>query len=355
MILTALLLALPATPAAQDRIERADGRTVTGQLQSATLAEVVWTAGDGKEVKLPAAEVMGIDRAATTDLLRTGEKAWNARDWASAANAFSAAAAEGGDAAALAPWASLRHGETLLAWSRADRAKAGEAVAALRGWCDANADSYWLPRARIAHAQALTQAGDGDGAAQLLAELGTLVFEKRLPKSLDTQIKVERCRAFLASRQAGVAEAMLRDLAALAPPEDAARGVRSRLIALRGEAQILLGAAIESESGAPAAAAYWEALARDPKAATDVRAAALTGLAAAAVAEGRLRDAQLQLAEVVAVLDAGQEVRAKALWDLATVTEQLGDHPVNSRSYLERLLRECPDSSWAEPARQKLR
>lgn len=351
---TLLMLALPAAPAAQDRIERADGRTVGGHIRSASLAEVVYQGGDGKEVKLPAADVLGLEPAPSSELLRTGEHAWDQRDWAGAANAFSAAAGEGGDPAWRAVYAGLRHGEALLAQARQDRGKAGEAVAALRKWCDANADSWWLPRGRLAQARAQVLAGDGEGAVKLLADLGNLVFEKRLSKHLEMEVSLERCRAFVASRQAEVAEGLLRDLAAKDPPADAARGVRSRMLALRGQAQILLGEAIEAKSGTAAASAYWEGLARDPKASTDVRAAALTGLANVAIAAGRLREAQLQLAEVVAVLDAGQEVRAKALWDLHAVTEKLGDHPVKSRTYLERILQECPDSSWAAQARTKL-
>lgn len=354
MLLTTLLLALPTLPVEQDRIERADGRAVTGKLVSATLSEVSYASGDGKATKLAAADALSVEPAPSTDLMRTGERDFAQRDWAGAVNAFSAAASDGGDSAWLAAWAGLRHGETLLAWARMDRAKAGEAASVMRTWTETHTDSYWIPRARMAQARALILAGDGDGAEKLLTELLTLVFDKGLAKHLEFEVNLERCRAFMASRQAKVAEARLRDLVTKDAPADAPRGVRSRLLTLRGEAQILLGDAIEAESGSQTAAAYWEGLARDTRATTDVRAAALTGLANAAIKENRLRDAQLQLAEVVAVLDASQEVRARALWDLHTVTEKLGDHPVNSRSYLERILQECPDSTWAGEARTKL-
>lgn len=353
--LTTLLLALPlATPPAQDRIQRADGRVITSHLVSASLSEVVHKGGDGKEVKLAAADVLELTPAAANDLMRSGERALVQRDWAGAANAFSAATAEAGATPWQPLWASLRHGEALLAWARMDRAKAGDAVSALRTWCEANPDSYWLPRARLAQARALVIAGDGDGAANLLKDLSDLVFQKGLAKHLELEVNLERCRAFLASRQAEVAEARLRDLVAKDPPADTARGVRSRMLQLRGEAQILLGAAIEAKSGAKSAAAYWESLARDLRVSTDVRAAALTGLASAAMADNRLRDAQLQLAEVVAVLDASQEVLGRALWDLAEVTTRLGDHPTAAKTYLERILLECPDSTWAAQARTKL-
>ena len=354
ILLTSLLLALPALPAAQDRIDRADGRAVGGKLVSATLSEVVYASGEGKELKLASADALELTPAPSTELMRTGERDFEQRDWAGAVNAFSAAASESGQAAWLPAWAGLRHGEALLGWARSERSKAGEAAAAMSAWGAAHPDSYWLPRARLAHARALILAGDGEGAEKLLTDLLTLVFDKGLSKHLEFEINLERCRSFLATRQPKVAETRLRDLVAKDPPADAPRGVRSRLISLRGQAQILLGDAIEAESGAQPAAAYWEGLARDPRASTDVRAAALTGLANAAIKDNRLREAQLQLAEVVAVLDASQEVRARALWDLHSVTEKLGDHPVNSRTYLERILQECPDSTWAEPARKEL-
>ncbi len=353
LALAPLLLALPCA-LAQDRLERTDGRTVTAKLVRASLSEAVTAGADGKEVKTPAAELMDVVPAAATELMRRGEDAFAQRAWSDAANAFSAAAAETGGAAWAPAWAGLRQGEALLAWARADRARAAEAATALRKWAEANADSFWLPRARLGQARALVIAGDTDGAAALLQAVSQVVFDKGLPKHLEMEINLERCRAFLAGRQAEVAEARLRDLATKEPPSDAPRAVRSRMLKLRGDAQILLGDAISVKSGQKAAVAYWEGLSRDPKASSDVRAAALVGLAAAARADGRLREAQLQLAEIVAVLDASQEVRGRALFELGEVTAQLGDHPTPARSYFERLLRECPESSFAEKAKAKL-
>lgn len=348
-----LLLALAAAPA-QDRLERADGRTLHAQLVNPTLAEVTVVSGDGKETKIPAAELLAVVPAPATELLRSGESAFALRDWSGAANAFSAASAEAGGPVWQAAWAGLRHGESLLQWARADRAKAADAATALRQWCEANAESFWLPRGRLAQARALVIAGDFEGANGLLQALLDLSYQRGLAKHLELEISLERCRAFMASKQFDVAEARLRDLVVKDPPADAPRGVRSRMLALRGEAQILLGDVIAAKSGPAAATAYWELLARDPKATPDVRAAALVGLAVTARAAGQLREAQLQLAEVVAVLDAGPEVLARALWELAEVTAELGDHPVPAKTYYERILRDCPDSSLAEAAKKKV-
>jgi hypothetical protein len=348
-----LVLATPAVPA-QDRIERADGRTVHAKLINPTLAEVIIASGDGKESKIPAADLLDIVPGPATDLMRQGESAFAKRDWSGAANAFSAASAETGGATWQPAWASLRQGEALLQWARADRSKAGEAAGVLRKWSEANAESFWLPRARLAEARALVIAGDVEGATGLLQALSDLAFQRGLAKHLELEINLERCRAFMAGNQYDVAGARLQDLVTKDPPADAPRGVRSRMLALRGEAQILLGDAIAAKSGQGAATAYWEGLARDTKASSDVRAAALVGLATTARAAGKLREAQLQLAEVVAVLNAGEEVLARALWELAEVTAQLGDHPVPAKTYYARILRDCPDSSYAEKAKAKV-
>ena len=355
LALTTLLIALssPALPA-QDRFERADGRTVHAKLINPTLAEVVLVSGEGTESKIPAADLLDVVPAPATDLMRSGESAFVQRDWAGAANAFSAASAEAGGAAWMPEWAALRQGEALLQWARADRGKAGEAATALRKWSDAHAESFWLPRARLAEARALVIAGDVDGATGLLQALSDLAFQRGLAKHLELEISLERCKAFMAGKQFDVAEARLRDLVTKEAPADAPRGIRSRMLALRGDAQILLGDAIAAKSGQSAATAYWEALAHDLKATPEVRAAALVGLAVTARAAGKFREAQLQLAEVVAVLDAGQEVLARALWELAEVTAQLGDHPVPAKTYYERILRDCPDSSFAEQAKKKV-
>lgn len=356
LTLIPLLLALssPAAPA-QDRFERADGRTVHGKLVQAGLAEVTVASGDGKETKIPAADLLDVVPGPATELMRQGEAAFAQRDWSGAANAFSAASAEASEVAWQPIWAGLRHGEALLQSARSDRAKAGEAVTALRTWCDGNAESFWLPRGRLAEARARVIAGDVDGATGLLQALSDLAFQRGLAKHLELEINLERCRAFMAGGQFDVASARLQDLVTKDPPADAPRGVRSRMLALRGEAQILLGDATAAKSGQGAATAYWEGLARDTKATPEVRAAALVGLAATARAAGKLREAQLQLAEVVAVLDAGQEVLARALWELAEVTAQLGDHPLPAKTYYERILRDCPDSALAEQAKAKLR
>jgi Tfp pilus assembly protein PilF len=79
----------------------------------------------------------------------------------------------------------------------------------------------------------------------------------------------------------------------------------------------------------------------------DVRAAARIGLALAAKEQGDLRTAQLQLARVVALQQAKAEVMAHALYEMAEVTEALGNKPVPAKTYRERLKALYPETSWA--------
>ena len=200
-------------------------------------------------------------------------------------------------------------------------------------------------------------AGRTDQASTLMQGVSDLAFEKNLPEHVELEAALTRCRAFLRGNQVDVAEARLRDVASKADQGlsgDLARGVRSRVVGLRAEARILLGDAIRAKSGMPAAVAYWEGLADDPRTVPDVRAAAWIGLAAAAREAGDLRDAQALLGRVVATLPAGPEVMGRALFELGDLAQEAGDRPVPGKNYFQIILDRYPRSSWAAKARSRI-
>ena len=354
-IVSALLLALPlAALPAQDRVVRTDGSTVSGRLVSAGLDQVVLQGGDGP-IEIPAGEVLEVRPGPTDPQVERASSALEANDFDMAVNLLDAAAtAAGDDPAWLKPWLELQKGLALLAWARTDPGRSADAVRALGEWADSHPDLWWYPEARLAQARASVLAGDTDGAVALLKDLSDLAFEKGLPKSLEAEINLERSRAFLEAGQTEVAEARLRDLAGRLPATDLPRGVRSRLLRIRDQAQILLGEAVERKGGPDAAATYWQGLLDDPQTHVDVRAAALLGLARGERAAGQLRSAQMRLGHVVAELPAAADVMARALWELGDVTAELGDHPTAARRYWQRLVDRYPGTPWAAKARARL-
>lgn len=354
MILSCTLLLPLLLPAQQVRLNLEDGGRASGAAVALTLEEVTMTNADGDDVKRASREILSIVPSGMPAEMSSAEAFAKALDFQNAANAFDAASGSV-EPEWLAAYAGLRHAEVLLAWSTIDPAKAGEAASAFAAWTSANADSYWLPRASYGHARAMATSDDVQGATTTMQELADRAFEKNLGRHVEFQAALVRSECFLLGGQAEVAEARLRDLVVklgeASRDQDIARGTRQMIGRFQADAQLLLGQAIEEKDGVKAAASYWEGLAeaRDTKA--DVRAAARIGLALAAKEQGDLRTAQLQLARVIALQPAKAEVMAHALYELAEITESLGNQPVPAKTYRERLKANFPETSWAAKLR----
>ena len=160
---------------------------------------------------------------------------------------------------------------------------------------------------------------------------------------------------FLIGGQAEVAEARLRDLVvkldnAVSDPKGDI-GTKGLFLSMSSRAKIRLGDAITQKDGPRTASSYWQGLANDRNATSDVRAAAWIGMASAARESGNLRQAQVQLAKVIATLPASDDVMAHALYDLGEVSKELGNNPTPGETYHQRLLEKYPNTSWAAKVR----
>jgi hypothetical protein len=349
MLLTCTLL-LPLLAPQQVRLNLEDGGRSGGEAVSLGLEEVVYVNSSGDEVTRPSREILSLVPGPMPAELAAAEAFAANLDFQNAANAFDAASGSL-EPAWLAAYAGLRHAEVLLAWSAIDPSQASAAASAFKAWSTANADSYWLPRASYGQAKAQALSGDVQSATTLMQELADRAFEKNLGRQVEFMAALTRSEAFLLGGQAEVAEARLRDLedklGEAKRDQDIPRGTRAAIALMQVDAQLLLGRAIEEKDGITAAASYWEGLAEARDTPPDVRAAARIGLALAAKEQGDLRTAQLQLARVVALQQAKAEVMAHALYEMAEVTEALGNKPVPAKTYRERLKALYPETSWA--------
>jgi tetratricopeptide (TPR) repeat protein len=338
----------------QSRVVRLDGSSKVGNLTAASLETVSLENADGDTSDYGSGDVLNIQPAPLPELLVKGEAFLKALDFQNATNSFEAAAGEDGDFW-IGPYSGLRHAEAMLDWARVDPARAGDAAKAFRTWTENHADSYWLPRAQMGSAFAMAMSGDVDGATSLMQKLADTAFEKNLGRHVELQVNLVRCEAFLIGGQAEVAEARLRDL--VVKLDDAVRdpkspeGTRSLFGQMSSRAQILLGEAITEKDGLRTAASYWQGLADDRNATADVRAAAWIGIARSARENGQPRQAQLQLAKVVATLPASEDVMAHALYELGEVSKELGNNPTSGDAYHQRLLEQYPNTTWASKVR----
>ncbi|HEX9792449.1 MAG TPA: tetratricopeptide repeat protein [Planctomycetota bacterium] len=356
--LTALILALPAaapTPL-QDVLQLIDGQSIACEVLTPGF-DTVECRVEGERTTFEGRNVLEIEFGGMPDDLQRAEGFLAAQEFQNAANLFQAAGqAEG--RAVLPAYAGLRHAEALLAWARFDSGRAKDAANAFQTWLATYPDHIHLVRARLGRARATALSGATDDAARQLEELASFAFEKNLGKHIEFQARLDRCHAYLSGNQAQVAEARLRDLVPeiqrVAGSPDTPPILRPRLRALLGEGQIALGDALAAKGGPGAARAYWEGLLRDRSVGSDAQAAASIGLATAARAEGKSREAQMVLARVIATVPAGPEVMARALFQLGEVCEELGDLPAAGAVYYRELVANHPNSTWAIRARKKL-
>lgn len=338
----------------QSRVARLDGGSTSGKLTAATLESVTLEDASGGSRDFAAGEILSLKPGPLPEMIAKGEAFLKNQEYQNATNSFEAASGEEG-AFWIAPYASLRHAECLLAWAQRDPGRANEAAKAFRTWADANPDSFWLPRAQMGAAEAMAMSGDVDGATSLMQQLSDTAFEKNLGRHVELQVNLVRCEAFLIGGQAEVAEARLRDLVvkldkAVADPKGDV-GTRGMFLAMSSRAKIRLGDAITQKDGPRTASSYWQGLANDRNATSDVRAAAWIGMASAARESGNLRQAQVQLAKVIATLPASDDVLAHALYDLGEVSKELGNNPTPGETYHQRLLEKYPNTSWAAKVR----
>jgi len=350
MILSCTLLLPLLLPAQQVRLGLADGGRVSGEAVALGLEEVTYRNASGDEVQQPAREILTVVPSPLPAELAAAEAFAKALDFQNAANAFDAASSSL-EPAWLASYASLRHAEVLLAWTAIDEGQTAAAASAFAAWTTAHPDSFWLPRASYGQARAMAMTKDVQGATTLMQELADLAFEKTLGRQVEFKASLVRSECFLIGGQAEVAEGRLRDLAVnlgeARRDQDIPRGTRQLVGRFQADAQLLLGRALEEKDGVAAAASYWQGLADARDTQADVRAAARIGLALAAKEQGNLREAQLQLARVVALQPAKAEVMAHALYELAAVTESLGNQPIPAKTYRERLQAHYPETTWA--------
>lgn len=356
MFVTCALLFPMLMPAAlpQSRLVRLDGSSKVGKLTASSLETVTLEDSDGNATDYASGDVLTIQPSPLPELILKGEGFLKDLDLQNATNAFEAAASGDGDFWVV-PYAGLRHAEAMLTWAQLDPARAGDAAKAFRTWTDANPDSYWFPRAQMGSAKAMAMSGDVDGATALMQKLADTAFEKNLGRHVELQVNLVRCEAFLIGGQAEVAEARLRDLVvklgeAVRDPKGP-EGTKPLFGRMSSHAQILLGEAITEKDGLRTAASYWQGLADDRNATADVRAAAWIGIARSARESGQPRQAQLQLAKVVATLPASEDVMAHALYELGEVSKELGNNPTSGDSYHQRLLERYPNTSWAAKVR----
>lgn len=356
--LLSILLALPL--AAQGRVVKIDGTSVTGNVTTATIEKIEVSAAGGATEIAPG-DVLRI-QFGKDPVLITQAKGYLANlEFQNAVNLL--AEAEGqSDPAWLPPYAKLLKAEALLSWSTFDASRASASQAAFDEWLATYPDHFWQARARMGQAKAMGRLGKVQDAGKLMQDLASYCFDKSLGKHVEFGARLTRCEIYLEGDEPTLARQRLEGsnglvatLKAGATAPDAPGALRTMLHGYWVRAQILLGDSIEQADGLDKAKRFWETVLRNEKQLSDdARASGKIVIARAARDAGKLREAQFALAEIAATLNCGPDTMARALFTLGEVCQELGDKPSPGSTYFRRVVQRYPTSPWAAKARKKL-
>ncbi len=356
--LLSILLALPL--AAQGRVVKVDGSSVTGNVIGATIDKVEVSVGDGTAEIAPG-DVLRLQFGPDPALITQAKGYLKQLEFQNAINLLTEAEGQA-DPAWLPPYAKLLKAEALLSWSAFDAGRASSAQSAFDDWLATYPDHFWQARARMGQATAMGRSGKVQDAGKLMQDLASFCFEKSLGKHVELTARLTRCEIYLEGKEPTLARQRLEGsnglvttLKGAATAPDSPAALRSMMHGNWVRAQILLGDSIEQADGLDKAQRYWESVLRNERQLSDdARAAGKIVIARAARDAGKLREAQFALAEIAATLNCGPDTMARALFTLGEVCQELGDKPTPGTIYLRRVVERYPASAWAAKARKKL-
>jgi hypothetical protein len=240
-----------------------------------------------------------------------------------------------------------------------------DAIEQAQRYIDDYSNGAGLAQARALHARAKWLAGDAAGAAPLF----DAIFQEASAGDITPGYKLAPCltaglsaaRAYLAAGEtlpAREAFSKLRQRAdsGIAELEEDSTA-RYELKKLSLEAQAGEGfVLIASKQGKQAITFFESQLSSASKTDSALRYASLLGLGEAFLAEGRLREAQLNFAVVSSLDHTDRDRVARALFRLAESTQGLADPNSTGtvKAWLENIVNDYGDTLWATPARKNL-
>lgn len=356
--LLTILLALPL--AAQGRVVKIDGSSVTGTITEASINKIeVSTGGTNAEI-LPG-DVLRISFGSDPAIINQAKGYLAKLEFQNAINLLGEAEGQS-EPAWLPPYAKLLKAEALLSWSAFDSGRASAAQSAFDEWLATYPEHIWQARARMGQAKAMGRTGKVQDAGKLMQDLASFCFDKSLGKHVEFQARLTRCEIYqegkeptLARQRLEGSNGLVATLKAASNAPDSPGALRAMMHSNWVKAQILLGDSIEQADGLDKAKRYWETVLRnEKKLSDDARGAGKIVIARAARDAGQLREAQFALAEIAATLNCGPDTMARALFTLGEVCNELGDKPTPGTTYFRRVVERYPASAWAAKARKKL-
>lgn len=377
MALPATLLVLGALAAPDARAQRIldtivknDGSSVRGvEVTSVTFEAVAYKRGED-ELSVPGHLLERIQWHEPPEAFLKGKAFLDSGDFGNAVQQFSEASGEPGIREPIAIEAQFMTAKAAQLAAAEDPSKSGDALRALEGFVNERPDSVWIAEAMLLLGRAHRMAGNTESAVATLQTLESESLSKGWGALWNVRAKYETALTWLAAEDATKARAALSaTVAAVDSSIGNAGDARNELQAMRLEATVAEGETYLADKNFTQAVSFYRALAQQPPAGRDTAsvAAAKAGEgqalyldAMAKNAPGKLRQAQLALAEAAVKDTAGGETSAKATYFQALCILAMGvegggdDFRPRAMAMLKTVATQYPSSRWATEARSAM-
>ena len=359
----------PAKDAIPDQVHsrsRRDGSLVitTGVVTRNDLEQV-----EVKDTKLDSDLVLRIVWGEVPAAFRDAQTFFERGDWANAAARFRLAAGDAGARPLVQAAARLLAGQALMEWGANEPARFGEAVEELQRFVTDNPTQRELPKARMLLARAHLMAGNAAEATRIYRELFTLGQAEKLAAGYDIVLCMRA--GLLAARSALMqqpadtlaARTLYKETQQAASTAHAAQAPDSPkakdLLDIADEASLGDGFVDLASGNAAQALGFFQGrvngLSNDSSSA--MRYACHLGLGESLLRQGKLREAQLELARVSAVEPLDRDRVARALLGMSECAQLLADSSSRewSRTWLTTVSEQFGDTPSASRARELLK
>lgn len=307
---------------------------VSGVVKRYELGKVVVAVGS-KENNYDAAQVQSVEWGDVPPSFHEGVVYWERGAWADAAKSFRVASADASARDMVKAAAKRKLAESLLRGGSEDPTRFTEAVTECEGYLASYATNLEVPQVRVLHARSLWLAGkpaeSGAAFRAVHAELKGDTATEGYDRLLCLQAGIQGGRALLEAKDTLGARELFTSLEAQVGPLLAGTPVddplRPALQAVLDEAALGAGF-VDLAAGQPKQALTFfqgRVGTLNAQSGSAARYAALLGLGEALLADGKAREATLQLAKVVGLEPVDRDRAARAAVKLAEAYNKLND------------------------------
>ena len=344
-----------------DEIQRVSGGNLTGvRVISETYQEVKYKKG-AYEGKIASSKVTEVVYGDAPESYRNGLDYLKSGDYENAVKSFKLAM----EKRSVRPWIKtyglLGTARAYQRWGGAEPAKYKDAAAAYEALLKQAPSTRFLAEVLFELGRCQAAAGDINAAVATFDRLAKEAYAKKLGVAWEAKARFQKAMVRLQGNQADEAERDFRSALTFATKQlksvedEAAKAELERIAAL---SRLNQGTVLIKRKKYAEARTFFQQILGDSSSTSSAKAGAENGLGEILLAEGKLKEAQVQFARAKVLYTDISEEAARATYFLGVLCLELKEREPNgqrrAKDYFQEVVTWYPDTEWAKKARAKI-